>query len=330
MAKVAAKKKPATEPPVQEPRAVAELRKVEGAIKEIGSVGAGIAALREKYAGVTFNVTTPAGMAEARAARQEIREPRYRVEQIRKAAKAPILEMGRALDGEATRITNEILAIEGPVDTAIKTEEARVEAERQAKVEAERKRVETILARIQRIRDAQEGLYRLTADQLERRIAELEALEVNAEFAEFEQNAEDARLASLSLLRATRDQRKAHEAEQERIRKEGEELARRKAEQDRLDAEAKARRDAEAAEVARRQKEQDERDAELKRREDALKAPPPPASFTAAAVVPLPAESPAAHPGEDAIITVLSDHYEAPRRTVIAWLRDSDFTKEFT
>lgn len=353
MAKTSAAKKKVIPPPppappaLPEPKIVAELRKVEGAIAEIGSVGAGIAALREKFAGVTFNVTTPVGMDEAKAARQEIRQPRYQVERIRKAAKAPILEMGRALDREAGRIESELLAIESPIDQAITAEEERIENERQAKVEAERQRIEGIQARIQRIRDAANALHGLTIDQLERRIAGLEALEVNADFGEFQQNAEDARIASLSLLKTQLERAKEFAAEQERVRLEREELARQRAEQARLDAEAKAKREAEQAELDRQRQEQEARDAELRRREEALKqkwptsepgtVPPTPTMVEAddlpAAAVQSEdppvyaagneAEAAVASPGSEAIVDVIANHFKITRSVAVRWLKEA-------
>jgi cation transport ATPase len=85
-------------------------------------------------------------MEAAKAARAEIREPRFAVEKVRKAAKAPLLAIGRRIDAEAVRITEAILAIEEPIDGQIKAEEARKVAEREAKraAEVERLRLEAV------------------------------------------------------------------------------------------------------------------------------------------------------------------------------------------
>lgn len=72
------------------------------------------------------------------------REPRYEVERIRKAAKAPILAIGKRLDADAARITAELEKIEAPIDAQIKAEEREAKARRDAEAAeaAERLRLE--------------------------------------------------------------------------------------------------------------------------------------------------------------------------------------------
>jgi hypothetical protein len=120
------------------------LEQVQGVLTEFSRVEAGLAALRERHGNTVYEVTTTAGMDAAKAARAEIREPRFAVEKVRKAAKAPLLELGRRIDAEAIRITEAILAIEEPIDDQIKAEEARKAAEKEAKraAEVERLRLE--------------------------------------------------------------------------------------------------------------------------------------------------------------------------------------------
>ena len=79
---------------------------VQNAVAEFDKVAAGLAELKGKYAGVVFDVTTTKGMDEAKAARAAIREPRYEIERVRKAAKAPILKLGKELDDRAKAIAH--------------------------------------------------------------------------------------------------------------------------------------------------------------------------------------------------------------------------------
>ncbi|SPU49870.1 Uncharacterised protein [Bordetella trematum] len=58
-------------------------------IKQYSPIEAGLAKLREQFAGVVFDVTTTKGLEDAKAARQAIRAPRYELEKARKALKAP-------------------------------------------------------------------------------------------------------------------------------------------------------------------------------------------------------------------------------------------------
>lgn len=199
-----------------------EIEQVQGVLTEFSRVEAGLAALRAKHANTVYEVTTTAGMDAAKAARAEIREPRFAVEKVRKAAKAPLLAIGRRIDAEAVRITEAILAIEEPIDGQIKAEEARKVAEREAKKAAE----------VERLR--LEAAAKLKAEE-ERLAAERAAI------AEERRKAEEAAAAERAKLAAERAKAEAEAAEAKR-EAEIELAAQRKA-----IAEAKAKADREAA-----------------------------------------------------------------------------------
>lgn len=271
-----------------------ELAEVTNAVAEFDRVAAGLAALREKYQGVIYDVTTTGGMKDAKEARLAVREPRFEVERIRKAAKAPILALGKKLDSEAARITAELLKIEEPIDTVIKAEEARKEAEKQAKIEAEMRRVADLQERVAELRGNRALSSHSGSGLIAGHVADLEKILVDDSFQEFRQQAEDAKASGLSWLRELHAAALAHEAEQKRILAEREELARLRAEQAEREAQDRARRAAEdraaqqareaearkqAEELARQREEQEraaqaERDrlAEEQRRLDAARA----------------------------------------------------------
>lgn len=245
------------------------IEQVQTALTEFSKVEAGLAALRQQYAGVVYDVSTSDGMADAKAARLALREPRYEIERIRKSAKAPILALGKQLDADAARITAEIEKIESPIDQQIKAEEARKEAEKQAKIAAEAARVQDIQERIAELR----GCPILTAASgsklIAQHLADLSSLPVDESFAEFRQQAEDAKAAGLARLGSLHQAALTHEAEQARIEAERAELARLRAEQaerdrverERIAAEERAAREArekadrEAAEKLRQERE---------------------------------------------------------------------------
>lgn len=223
---------------------------VSKALADFDVVSAGILELRKTYGGVVFDVATTPGMEAARAARATIREPRYRVESIRKEAKAPILALGKKLDADAARITAELLKIEQPIDQQIKSEEERKERERTAKIEAERKRVADIQARI--------GALRAFGSRVSDHPAviggwmdELAATPTNAEqFAEFVELAQAAKDETMAALQARLTAAVAHGLEVERLAAEREELNRLRAEQEARAKAEQAERDAEAAKQA--------------------------------------------------------------------------------
>jgi len=244
-----------------------ELELVNKAVADFDAVAEGIQSLKAQYAGVVYDVSTGKGMTEAKGARAAIREPRYAIENTRKAAKAPILALGKRLDGRAAEITDELLAIEDPIDQQIKAEETRKEAERQAKIEAEKKRVADIQDRINELRGTIGAASTSSAALILEHIGDLDRIQIDDSFAEFRQQAEDAKTATLATLAKMYDERVQHEAEQARIKAEREELTRLRAEQEERQRKERAQREAEEAE-ARRKREAEEAEARKLREQE--------------------------------------------------------------
>lgn len=256
-----------------------ELDTVSKALTDIDAVSAGISALRESYAGVVYEVATTEGLNEAKAARHAIRNPRYEVERIRKAAKVPILALGKKLDAEAARIEGELLKLEAPIDKQIKGEEERKDAERQAKIDAEIKRVADLQERVSELRGNQSLTSMDGSALILEHLNDLHALTVDESFQEFQQQAQDAKAAGVARLQALHTAALTYEGEQIRLKAEREELARLRADQAKRDAEeqrqrieadrvARIERDRVAAvhaEELRQQRQQQEADARAER-----------------------------------------------------------------
>lgn len=140
-----------TEAPATDKAALAirqNIAQVESALSEFDKITAGLAELAEHYPpDLVYDVTTTKGMAEAVAHRAAWRDPRILVEKYRKTAKAPVLALGKDIDARAAWITEQLLVGETPVHEQIKAEEARKDAEKQARINAE-------FARVQAIQDA--------------------------------------------------------------------------------------------------------------------------------------------------------------------------------
>lgn len=240
---------------------------VDGALTEFNRVSAGLALLEKNYKGMLYETDTEIGLMHAKAARKAVRDPRLEVEKIRKAAKAPLLAVGRTLDAEANRITLELLALENPIDQQIKEQEQRVERERLARLEAERLRVVAITTKLNDIR----GLVTIFSNQSPVAIAgaieTLTHLPIDDSFQEFRPQADDAKVATLAKLAELHTAAIDREAERERIAAERAELARRRAEDDRL-----ARERAETDRIARERQDQLNREAEQQRRANADEA----------------------------------------------------------
>lgn len=228
-------------------------------IAEYSETAAALADLRQRHQGVVYDVAKQKEMKAAKEARAELRTLRTSLEKTRKEIKAPALERCRLIDDEAKRITAELVALEEPIDVQIKAEEARAEAEKLAKLEAERLRVEALQAKIDAIRNVPATLIGKPSIIIAGQLAKLEAEQLDEdEFAEFFVTARDALELAIARVKQQHADQVAHEAEQKRIAAEREELARIRAENERLQREADERATADRAEADR--KAQAERD----------------------------------------------------------------------
>jgi hypothetical protein len=222
------------------------------AIAEYTETAAALADLRQRHEGVVYDVTQPKQMKAAKEARRELRDLRVALEKKRQELKAPVLERGRLLDSEAKRITEELVALEEPIDNQIKAEEARVEEERLRKLEEERQRVEAIQARIAEIRNLPGTLIGKPSVILQGKLERLRnEPPVEEEFAEHFLAARDAHTAAIARIEQQLQAQLDHEAEQKRIQEERAELERMRQENERLQREAQER----AAADARRERE---------------------------------------------------------------------------
>jgi len=245
-----------------------DLIAIDSTLQEFDKISAGFAILEKQYKNIVFECDTVQGMKDAKAARDNVRKPRRRVEVLRKEAKAPLLALGRKLDDEAKRLTALLLEIEAPLSEQIEWQEQAEERDRLRKLAEEEQRRARIHDRIAELR----GNTNLTPTSgsalISAHIADLEKIPVDKSFQEFEAAAQDAKVAGLSRLNALLAAAQAHEAEQERIRVERAELARLRAEaaeREEATRRERAKRDAEiAAELAEaRRIAQEQRNAEL-------------------------------------------------------------------
>jgi hypothetical protein len=102
----------------------------------LGVTDAAIAALREECE-IVPDATTKAGYDAVKAMVSKITKLRTSVDKRHKELKAPVLEQGRALDGEKKRVITALTEIEGPwkkVKKDIDDEAKRLEEERKARI----------------------------------------------------------------------------------------------------------------------------------------------------------------------------------------------------
>lgn len=224
-------------------------------ITEYNATTAALVTLKVKYA-VLPDVMTPAGLSVAKAARAEIRGYRVALEKTRTDLKAPLLAQGQWIDAEAQRIKAELLAIEEPIDAAIKAEEQRQAKEKDAKKRAEAERRAALEARIDALRARVVSVAHQEAAAIREALQEANAWAPDPdEFAEIWPQAMKARAEvrhALETLLAQRDAWEARQAQDAaRWQAQQEVLARQHAESDRQRAEEEAQRQAEREELAR-------------------------------------------------------------------------------
>ena len=224
-------------------------------IAEYSQTASALSDLRHRFLGVAFNVSTTKGMDEAKKARQEVKGYRTALEAKRKEIKAPALERCRLIDDEAKTITAALLEIEEPIEQQIKAEEARKEAEKAAKAEAERQRVAAIRVQIETIKNHAAFAVGKSAEAILKILSGVEGFEIGEDFQEFKPDAGQAKAETLDKLKALHAAQVEHEAEQARIAAERAELAK-------LRAEAEAReREAAAARAEQERKDREAREA---------------------------------------------------------------------
>lgn len=202
------------------------------AITNLNATEAGLLRLHEQYDDATFDVETKPGMKLAKEARAEIRKPRFNVEKLRKAAKAPLLELGRMIDADAKSLTTELLTLETPIDTVIKAEELR-ETKRVCGIKNLIDEIEGVLNVIER--------YNPSAEKIGEFINDVTAIEINAEaYMEFEADAIGKQQRVLQELRTRMAAKQTEEDDAAELAQ----LRREKAERDEADRKEEERKQA--------------------------------------------------------------------------------------
>ena len=251
------------------------------AIAEYSPTAAALAELRARLSNVAYDVSTIKGLDIAKKDRAEVRGLRVALEAKRVELKAPALERSRLIDAEAKALTAELFALERPIDEQIKAEERRKEVEKAAREQAEREAAAAIQARIDAIRAYAIIPAGMKAAGIRVAIDNLTSVDVSLEaFGDRTGEAAQAKSQTLASMEELHAAAVTHEAEQDRLAAEREELtrlraeqeAREKAERERIAAEQKAEADRLAAERKAFEKEQAAARAEAKKREDADRA----------------------------------------------------------
>lgn len=248
---------------------------------------AAIIDLEKRFSNVVFDVTTTAGMTDAKAVRKEIRDVRYALQNTTKdvlvpyqaAVKAAQARVNQVKDFGAT-LAERVLKVEDPVDGAIKAEEKRQKDEKERLEQIERERVEKIQGKIAHFRNVAATLASSSATDIAAMLERLKAaLILPEDYAEFEGEASIARdnaIDQLETLHKGAVQREEAEAQlkaqREAFAKQQQELEelRRKnqEEEDRRAAEERQRLADQQAELDRQRKQLEDQQRQQRAREE--------------------------------------------------------------
>lgn len=268
---------------VHENPEIFEARAPSTQIAEYSATAAGLAELRSRLSSVVYDVTKPEEMVRARADRRECVKLRTSLEALRVQIKAPALERSRLIDAEAKDLNRAIYALEVPIDEQITKEEKRVAAEKEVRLEAERKRIDTIRSSIEYLRQFPVDAIGKPAAQARALLTALEGTApLAAGYQEFHVEALATWERSAMQMREIVRSAERNEAEEKRIAEARAELERQTAAENARQAEARAKIAAEEAEAkrvreaadaeARAKREADEREANERRAADDLRA----------------------------------------------------------
>lgn len=190
-----------------------------------------IADIKERYTGLTV---AKDGFKTVKAARIEVKNLRCSVENLRKDLKSDVIERGKIIDEEATRLKALLVPIEKALEAEEEAEEARKTAEARAKIESEERILQgriDVLAKLGVVPNIY-AVKAMTDDQWadywteQQAIVDRQRIEAEASAAEAARiaaEAETARLAQIEADRIERDRLASLHAEE--MRKQAEELA---------------------------------------------------------------------------------------------------------
>jgi hypothetical protein len=226
---------------------------IDGIVHKFDPIEAELATLEQRYKDVVYDVTSPTGMREAKAARQEIRQPRYAAQNIIDEAKAPLNAMKAAISARGTAIVSRIAAIEAPIHQQITEEEERKAAEKAEQERLIAERQAEIAGEIYAITSLPMTMAGASWAELCDAYDKLEAREITLPvFGTRAGEAEQEKLRALEAIEKMRSHAKAIEderAELARQREEAAELSKRMQaeERQRMAAQRKANEEAAAA-----------------------------------------------------------------------------------
>lgn len=284
-----------------------------------------IVRLETTYAKLVVDCSSPEGLASAKEVRVDIRDVRYALANTTKTALVPYQQAVKDAQARVNQVKefgetlkDRVLAIEAPIDEAIKAEEKRVADAKAERERIERERVEGIQLKISHFRNVVPAYASRTAAEIAPMLERVKASVILPdEYGEFEADATIARdnaIEQLDVLHSAAVERESaaqkladqqreldelrekqkkadDEARVLREQREEEDRKRLKKQQDELDQQ---RRDLEEQQRQQRQQQEEQRQQQQKRDEQYQRDQEELARLRAAAATPAPVAAVAA------------------------------------
>lgn len=243
-----------TDLPRIEAAALAPLSIKDTVLAQFADAERTVTTLAEKYKRVAYDCTTTKGMADAKAARLDLRENgRYAVQRAEAKVKGEVNDLKRIMAGEVERLVGIVRPVEDAIDQQIKAREEQLAAE---KAERERQAAEAARVEAERRQRLEDGIATLagyvgkargkTADAMAAGIAFVEKIVIDPghwqEYTDRASGTLEGALQALRTMHAAQVQIEADAAELEALRREkAEREAREAADRARERAEQQAR-----------------------------------------------------------------------------------------
>lgn len=217
------------------------------AIKQINGIQASfekaqaeIAALVKKHTGVVYDVSTTKGIEEAKAARAEVRQVRYNIQNAVDAGKAPLNALKADIAARGKELIGMLQPVEDELDAPIRKEEERKAAEkveRERKAAAERLRID---GAISHLRDSAITAMGKSSEFIAHSMDQLRDYDVTLEeFGERAGDAEQVKSKVLEQLELMLETAKQQEVQAQVLKDQQEELRRQRAEEEERVAQAR-------------------------------------------------------------------------------------------
>lgn len=238
----------------------------KAALSQLSAVDAGLAKLRRQYRNKVYDVSTTEGMDNAKKARMDIRDRRYKVPKIVAEQKAAIKAVAEKVDNEGDRIIAVLLELETPIHEQIKGEEDRKAAAKEAKEREAREAKERVEAVIASILAKPADVVGRPFAEMAAAIKTLEDMPVTLEeFGDHAGRVEAVKSSTIERIEAMHAAAVAHAKEAQALAESRAALA---ADRERMDREDKERRE----QREREQREHDERMATQRAEADRITA----------------------------------------------------------